>query len=253
MDDCRFKSPCTIYCAGPSGCGKTTLLLRMIEEWDKVFDQKPTKIYICYAHEQPAYDKIIDIAPCPVELIKSLPNDLVIEPHSLLVIDDLMSECSKEIKDWHIRKAHHNQTITLTLSQNLFEKGKDHRTTTLNAHYIILFKNPRDNSQITHFAKQFSPGETRFVVSSFHDATRAPHSYLLFDLKQSTNNLFRVRSSVFPHECRVYIPNSTSVKPHNGIESCAESTARATTVGNIKNEASSSDSKVRKSRSNRSY
>ena len=69
MDDCRFKSPCTIYCAGPSGCGKTTLLLRMIEEWDKVFDQKPTKIYICYAHEQPAYDKILDIAPCPVELI----------------------------------------------------------------------------------------------------------------------------------------------------------------------------------------
>ena len=222
----------------------------MIEDWDKVFERRPTKIYICHAHAQPAYDKIVEIAPCPVELIKSLPNDLEIEPNSLLVIDDLMAECPKEIKDWHVRKTHHNQSITLTMSQNLFEKGKDHRTTTLNAHYIILFKNPRDNSQIMHFAKQFSPGETHFVISSFQDATRAPHSYLLFDLKQNTNNLFRVRSSVFPHECRVYIPNSTRVQLHNGVKSCAENTSRSTTVSNFKDKTSSSDSKARKSRTN---
>ena len=244
MDSCRFKSPCTIYIAGPSGCGKTTLLLRMIKEWNQAFDRKPVKLYICYAHEQPAYDEIKRISPCPVELIKSLPSDLETEPGSLLVIDDLMAECSKEIKDWHIRKSHHNQTTTITLSQNLFDKGKDHRTTTLNAHYIILFKNPRDNSQVSHFAKQFSPGENRFVVSCFQDATRAPHSYILFDLKQNTNNLFRVRSSVFPREARAYIPNSTSVQSHNGVESCAENTTALTTIGGLKNKASSTNSKT---------
>ena len=41
--------------------------------------------------------------------------------------------------------------------QNLFHRGKHHRTISLNAHYMVLFKNPRYVSQIMALAHQMYP------------------------------------------------------------------------------------------------
>ena len=40
------------------------------------------------------------------------------------------------------------------LTQNLFHKNKHMRTISLNAHYLVLFKNPRDVEQFTTLARQ---------------------------------------------------------------------------------------------------
>lgn len=246
MANYKLKSPFSLMLAGPSGCGKTWLLERLIREWKTVFDHKPKKIYICHMHEQPIYDKIIENAPCSVELVKSLPSNLETEPGSLVVIDDLVAECPKEIKDWHVRKSHHYQSDVITIAQNIFDKGKEHRTSSLNSHYIALFKNPRDSSQISHFAKQFSPGDLQYIISSFKDATKAPYSYLLFDLKQSTNNLVRVRNSFFPDELVVYVPNTTDVLIYNGLEDCTKNIANSSTIGKIKTGTGTTNIKKRK-------
>ena len=39
------------------------------------------------------------------------------------------------------------------LVQNLFPKNKETRTISLNAHYMVVFKNPRDKSQISHLTR----------------------------------------------------------------------------------------------------
>ena len=246
MDNCKLKSPFTLLMAGPSSCGKSYLLERLIKRWADVLEHKPTKIYICHAHDQPIYDTIKKNAPCPVELINSLPSDLETEKGSLLVIDDLVAEFSKEIKEWHVRKSHHFSTDVLTISQNLFEKVKEYRTISLNSHYIVLFKNPRDNSQIIHFAKQYSPTDIHFVINSFRDCTEKPHSYMLFDLKQSTPNLYRVRTSIFPSEAAVYVPKSTLISVYDGVESCSKKPSYIATLGQVKAKASPANLKKRK-------
>jgi len=51
----------------------------------------------------------------------------------------------------------------------------------LNAHHMILFKNPRDISQFANLARQMYPKTSQFAVEAYRDATREPYSYLLVD------------------------------------------------------------------------
>jgi hypothetical protein len=41
---------------------------------------------------------------------------------------------------------HHRNISVMYIVQNLFHRGKHHRTIGLNAHYMVVFKNPRDVS-----------------------------------------------------------------------------------------------------------
>ena len=83
----------------------------------------------------------------------------------------------------------------------------------LNAHYIVFFKNPRDKSQIHHFSRQVFPENTKFILEAFLDATSKPHSYLLFDMRQNTPDPFRFRAEIFPEEenC-VYVPKNAGLE-----------------------------------------
>ena len=96
--------------------------------------------------------------------------------------------------------AHHKNLTVIFIVQNLFPKGKHARDISLNAHYIIVFKNPRDKLQIEYLARQIMPRHSKGVVQVFEEATRKPHSYLLFDLTQSTHDALRIRTNIFPDE-----------------------------------------------------
>ena len=76
--------------------------------------------------------------------------------HSIIVLDDLMSECSKDqrVSDLFTRGSHHKGISVFYLTQNLFPPGKLSRTISLNCHYIFVFKNPRDSLGIATLAKQ---------------------------------------------------------------------------------------------------
>ena len=86
------------------------------------------------------------------------------------------------------------------ISQNLFDENKENRTINLNAHYMILFKSPSDATQVQHLARQMYPGDARFMAEAFRDATSAPYTYLLVDLKPDTPENLRLRSTIFPGE-----------------------------------------------------
>ena len=89
----------------------------------------------------------------------------------------------------------------------IFNKGPNTRTISLNAHYIIMFKNPRDRSQISFLARQMYPKKSKFLEDAYDDATQNPHSYLIMDLKQSTHEDLRVQTAIFPGENRyAYLP-----------------------------------------------
>lgn len=217
----ELKTPFTMLIAGPSGSGKSTLMAKMIDT-PTCFDQAPTNVVIAYSRTQSLYDDLVRKANVPVRLIHGLPEDLKTQPGTLLIIDDLQHEADKAVCDWFTKNAHHYQTSVVYLVQNIFLKSPQHRTASLNAHYIVLFKNPRDSTQIRHLSSQFAPTNPAYVVDAFRQATRRPHGYLLLDFKQDTDDLLRVRDSVFP-DAHVYVDKSSGVP--------AELTSLAVNVG----------------------
>ena len=100
------------------------------------------------------------------------------------------------------KESHHRNLSVIYIVQNLFHQGKGNRNITLNSHYLVLFKNPRDKLQILTLAKQMYPGETAWFIKQYEEAVRRPFGYLFVDLKPTTQNNCRLRANVLPGEER---------------------------------------------------
>ena len=160
----------------------------MLQHLDELFHPVPTKIVYCYGEYQKEFGEL----PSNVTLVEEFPNNLndIVCGHdnSLLVLDDMMSQCSNDqrIADLFTRGSHHNGISVLYLTQNLFPPDKFSRTISLNSHYVIIFRNRRDSLGICTLAKQMFPGHTNYLMESFRDAMTKPYGYLLIDCHQLT-------------------------------------------------------------------
>jgi hypothetical protein len=196
----RLKCPFTAIVAGPSSCGKTTLVKNIIERSSDILTTKPRKILYSYSIWQDAFENI------PAEFIEGLPADDKLTSGTLLIVDDQMGECGKELSKLFTKKSHHMDISVIYIVQNIFSKEREMRDITLNAKYLFLFKNPRDKGQIIHLAKQMYPRSISYMMDAFHDATSTPFGYLLVDLTQDTDEKFRLRTGILPNETNyVYI------------------------------------------------
>ena len=122
-----------------------------------------------------------------------------------LVLDDLISQCSNDqrVADLFTRGLHHRGISVLYLTQNIFQPGKLSRTISLNSHYLVIFRNPRDSLGISTLAKQIFPGRTDYLMESFRDATSRPYGYLVIDCHQLTPETMRLRTNVLPGERQI--------------------------------------------------
>jgi hypothetical protein len=75
----------------------------------------------------------------------------------------------------------------------------------LNAHYIALFENPRDANQVATLARQMYPGNCKFMLEAYKDATEKSYGYSLIDLKPDTDEKFRVRTNIFSDDAKQYV------------------------------------------------
>ena len=98
------------------------------------------------------------------------------------------------------RISHHRNVSVIYITQNIFPRNKFARTISLNSHYMILFKNPRDAGQFATLARQMYPEGSTFAIEAFKDATSVPYGYLLVDMKPDTDERHRLRTNVFPGE-----------------------------------------------------
>jgi hypothetical protein len=82
-----------------------------------------------------------------------------------LILDDLMNELNGiqlDVEKFFTRLSHHGNISVFFLTQNLLYKSL--RTITLNAHYIFLFKNSRDGSQIFLGRRYSLPDQTFWLM-----------------------------------------------------------------------------------------
>lgn len=194
-----FKHPFTAVCSGPTGSGKTELVKQIIVHSKELVDPPPQKIVWYYAEYQ---SKLNAELSHMVEFREGCPDlaEFNDNTRTLLIIDDLMSECGSEITKIFTKGSHHRNISVWFLMQNFFHQAKEIRTITLNAHYIILFKNPRDKQQVKVLARQMYDRDSLAMEQAFSMATATPHGYLLVDLKQDTADHLRLRSKIIPGE-----------------------------------------------------
>jgi hypothetical protein len=199
-----WKHPFTGIIAGPTGSGKSVFTFKFISEVDSMISPPPEKIIYCYGEYQPMFSEYPQVT-----FNEGLPDLAQFDgkERTLLILDDLMSETNDSVSNIFTKVSHHRNVSVLYLSQNLFYKSKQNRTISLNAHYIVLFKNPRDALQVATLARQMYPGQSKFLVEAFKDATEKPFGYLLLDLKPDTDEKYRIRTNIFPGERQfVYLP-----------------------------------------------
>lgn len=202
--DPRWKHPLTAIIAGPTSCGKTVFTFKLISESQNLISPPPEKILYCYGE----YQEIFNDYP-QVTFIEGLPDISQFDgkQRTLVILDDLMTETNDSVAKMFTKVSHHRNVSVVYLTQNLFYRSKQNRTISLNAHYIVLFKNPRDAVQVATLARQMYPGRSKFLVEAFKDATEKAYGYLLIDLKSDTDEKYRIRTNIFQGERQyVYIP-----------------------------------------------
>ena len=167
-----------------------------------MIDPSPERVTWYYGEWQSAYENL-DIPNLHLEA--GLPTSFDSSKRNIVVLDDLMAETDERVTNLFTKKSHHCNTSVIYLVQNLFPKNKESRTISLNSQYIVVFKNPRDVSQMTTLAKQMYPGRVKFVQEAFADATSTPYGYILVDLKQDTPEDLRLRTSILPDDAVQYV------------------------------------------------
>lgn len=201
----KLLHPFTCIVSGPSGCGKSSLVKQILDQ--NVIEPRPNKIVWLYAEDQPLYTSLKK--DNRVEFIKGIPDDLEslfnARQNNVLILDDLMTQLHSDERLTRLFSvgSHHKNLSVVFIIHNLFHQGKEMRTLSLNSHYIILFKNPRDRLQISTLARQMYPGDSKFMVESFENATSAAHGYLMIDLKPATEDKLRIRTGILPQDTQI--------------------------------------------------
>ena len=115
----------------------------------------------------------------------------------------LSQEQINAIANLFTKGSHHRNLSVIYIVQNIFHQGRETRNISLNAHYIVLFKSPRDKQQISVLAWEINPGHVQEFMKSYEEATKRPHGYLMIDLKPTTDDQHRLKNETY---CQTKIP-----------------------------------------------
>lgn len=226
-----FLHPTTILVAGPTRCGKTEFMVQFLSH--RSLQPFPERIVWVYSEWQDAYDRILNLNldGTKVQFVKGVDTNELYESISpkvrnLVVLDDQMENEDMHRKGgttlakFFTQGSHHRNLTIVYIVQNLFHQSRAMRTVSLNTHYMVLFKIPRDKTQVRTLAGQMYPLQTNFLTSSYDDATSRRYGYLVIDLRPDTPEALRVRTNVFDESPGnvgpvIYVPTSAL---HKGVD-----------------------------------
>jgi len=200
--NCTLKTGCNIIVAGPTSSGKTDFILKLIANREEIFEAgtAPKQVFWFYGT---ITDKLPELRKMGFTLSDTIPESFDnIPTNSFVVLDDMMEDVreSSAVTKLFTQLAHHRKLFVIFSNQNIFPPQKQARTRSLNAQYIVLFKNPRDMQQVAILGQQMYPHRKHYLEGVFENATSAAHAYLLIDLHQDTSELVRLRARIFPDE-----------------------------------------------------
>ena len=208
--DVVFNHPFRIMCAGASGTGKTTFVYKFLDNLSYVVNGTFNNIVFSYSQDQPMYDEIRSKLP-NIHWVKGFDKNVEHEflsdvlSNDLIIFDDQMDSLCNDVnfESFFTKKSHHMNISIIFLTQNIYYKSKCMRTINLNTTCYIIFKSPRDMSQVYTLSRQLFPGMTNFVINSYKDITKHMFGYMVIDIDPRTKDNLRIRTSIFPEDVLV--------------------------------------------------
>jgi len=120
----------------------------------------------------------------------------------LLVLDDLMAEGGndKRVLDRFTKHSDHQNVTVLYLCQDMFPPGKYAKSISRNAHYVVAFKNPRDQLGMRNLLLQAFPTQWQDLQDTFQRLTERPFGYMVLDLHPGSSDDQRILSHLLKDE-----------------------------------------------------
>lgn len=185
--------------AGPTQSGKTELIKNILANRESLFENCPENVVWSFGHTNEKQMEEIKKQVPDISFTNGLPERENLS-NAILILDDLMNEICKsgEFSNLFTRGCHHDNITTIAVLHNLFNKERYTRNISLNTHYYILFKNPRDKQQVRYMERQIFPEKKNHLINAFNNATSKPYGYLVIDLHPQTSETMRLYSNILP-------------------------------------------------------
>ena len=191
-----------IFISGPSRCGKTTFVIDLIDNIFNISSTPPTFIIYVFKVWQYKFDEMtkVNIFLEDDESIVEKIMGYSRGPPLLIIFDDMIN--SKSLPSlaplFNVDGRHMNLSLVF-LSQRLFVNDEHFRQISQNCDYFVLFKNPRNSSEIRTLANQMTP-TTMELVKIYLEATKSPFSYLFINLTQEACRDTKYLSDLFSRD-----------------------------------------------------
>ncbi|XP_078355815.1 uncharacterized protein LOC144661000 [Oculina patagonica] len=193
-----FRTPSSILIVGPSASGKTVFASQLLlNHSDDLFGTSPDAVHYCYGAWQ---DGFRDMKKRGVKFHEGIPEEEDLTKWfprgGVMVLDDLMEEGGndKRVLDLFTKHSHHRNITVLYLCQDMFPPGKYAKSISRNAHYIVAFKNPRDQLGMRNLLLQAFPSRWQDVMDVYAKTTERPFGYMVLDLHPASCDNKRIFS-----------------------------------------------------------
>ena len=233
INDCKLQKPFRLMISGGSGTGKSTALQELVNtsHFSSPFD----KIIYCYPDyldEPPMiFDQIVENRPgtCDLHYFSTIPQN------SLIIYDDLMSECGKSddvMKLFSVIARKRNLSV-IFIVQNIYDSNKQFRNIRLNATGFLLFNFYADKDVNKRLLRDLNV-QSRVPKHLMDQIYSRPFSYIYVDIHpERRNNFDIVRGNIFDKNFSIYnkmeyiaIPKSDFLK-YFSVTEVKEDTLRA--------------------------
>ena len=175
---------------------KTHWIVCFIEHRNEIFTKKIEKILYFFDTYQKKFNWHVD----SIQFIQGLPSLEILKDasQSLVVLDDLIHYPKDVITKIFTVYSHHYNFSVIFTTQNLFNKSICEIS--LNSHFVVLFKNCRDATQIQIFMRQAFQESAKNAFQAYKNEISEARGYLLLDFRPDTYNSQRIWTGIFPNE-----------------------------------------------------
>ena len=177
---------------------------RLLLDNPDLFRTPTDTIRYCYGSWQHGFELL---KQCGVQFHEGVPDRSLLPKWfpegGILILDDLMNEGGngKNVLDLFTKDSHHQKITVIYLCQDLFPTGKFAKTISRNAHYVVAFKNPRDQLGFKNLIQQAFPTQFREVMEAFRKLTNErPFAYMCLDLHPASRDDQRILSHLLKDE-----------------------------------------------------
>jgi len=183
LEDIAFVHPFSCIVSGPSGSGKSVHVRNILKDslyLIKNLEHEPKVLWI-YGVWQKMYDEDISVH---IDYQELFPTEAQFIEYDVIIFDDLMSEMRNDerLSKAFTKYSHHFNASIFFITQNLFLRSAHFRDASLSSHYMILFKNRRDQNQTMTLGRQLYPQDSSMFMEAYNDATAARYGYIRITL-----------------------------------------------------------------------